>query len=248
EEERPPSPEPTVATFTRDSSRISSDDDWRELSIRLVGSHPLWGHHLWNAARSFASFLDLNSDVYCKGKRILELGAGGGLPGIVASLVGAESVVLTDYPDAALIDNLGQNVQCNVPPSTKCPVHVAGYIWGTDTAPLLSHSPDGFDLILMSDLIFNHSQHDALLTTCEKTLSKRAPAFVAATPSLLVFYTHHRPRLADRDLDFFAKATSRGWECEEIVTERMNPQVMFPEDAGDEEVRSTVHGWRIRRP
>jgi len=46
----------------------------------------------WNAARSFANFLDLHSDQYCKGKRILELGAGGGLPGIVAALTGAESV------------------------------------------------------------------------------------------------------------------------------------------------------------
>ena len=62
----------------------------------------------------------------------MELGAGGGLPGIVAAQNGASKVgdrssspvlgsrltrvqvVLTDYPDAALIENLACNVQQNV--------------------------------------------------------------------------------------------------------------------------------------
>lgn len=39
-------------------------------------------------------------------------------------------------------------------------------------------------------------------------------------PCLLVFYTHHRPWLADQDLEFFKKAERGGWKCEEIVTER----------------------------
>lgn len=67
----------------------------------------------------------------------MELGAGGGLPSIVTALNGARKVsrkpnrslsrsidltvlcifqvVVTDYPDAALIDNLNLNVKQNVP-------------------------------------------------------------------------------------------------------------------------------------
>ncbi|EJD51861.1 nicotinamide N-methyltransferase [Auricularia subglabra TFB-10046 SS5] len=245
EEERPPTPEPTTATYTRDPERVSEADDWRELAIQLVGSHPLWGHHLWNAARSFANFLDRNADAYCKGKRVLELGAGGGLPGIVTALLGAEHVLLTDYPDAPLLKNLEHNVSTNIPEHARLSANVLGYIWGKDTTPLLTSSPDGFDLILMSDLVFNHSQHDALLKTCEASLGQRSPESDAETPCLLVFYTHHRPHLAHRDLGFFEKARHRGWDCEEIVTERFG--VMFHEDSGDEEVRATVHGWRVRR-
>src|SRR5438552_3259639 len=45
-------------------------------------------------------------------------------------------------------------------------------------------------------------------------------------PSVLVFYTHHRPHLAQRDMEFFAKARKQGWVCEEIVTEKF--PVRFP--------------------
>lgn len=47
----------------------------------------------WNAARAFASYLDMNVDLY-HGRSVLELGAGGGLPGIVAAKNGAQQVGL----------------------------------------------------------------------------------------------------------------------------------------------------------
>jgi nicotinamide N-methyltransferase len=53
-----------------------------------------------------------------QGKTILELGAGGGLPSLVCALSGAAKVVVTDYPDADLIDNLRYNVtHCDSLPS-----------------------------------------------------------------------------------------------------------------------------------
>ncbi|KAI9058036.1 hypothetical protein FKP32DRAFT_1582461 [Trametes sanguinea] len=255
---RPPSPEPTVATYTRERrATTSSPDDWSTIDIRLVGSHPLWGHHLWNASRAFASYLDDHPELY-QGGSVLELGAGGALPGIVAAKNGARTVVLTDYPDAALIDNISHNVGANIPEGDRGGVHVEGYIWGHPVEPLLRLLPDdveekAFDLIILSDLIFNHSQHDAILKSCDLALSKRSSKNGADTsgnkspsaPCLLVFYTHHRPHLADRDMAFFTKAQERGWHCEEILTRKYPP--MFPEDPGEEEVRATVHGWRLTR-
>ena len=46
EPSRPPSPRPTIAKYIRDSNQIHSPDDWKEIEIRLVGTHPLWGHYL----------------------------------------------------------------------------------------------------------------------------------------------------------------------------------------------------------
>jgi nicotinamide N-methyltransferase len=45
---------------------------------------------------------------------VLELGAGAGLPSIVCALNGATQVVVTDYPDAELVENLEYNItHCN---------------------------------------------------------------------------------------------------------------------------------------
>ena len=138
----------------------------------------------WNAARAFATYLDQNSLLY-RHQSVLELGAGGGLPGIVTAKNGARKVisygydqhvqdaltlvtlqvVLTDYPDAELLENLRYNVQANVPDTLRHLVDVEGYIWGQQVSPLLDLLPDsavqsgkGFNLIILSDLIFNHSQ------------------------------------------------------------------------------------------
>ncbi|KAJ6591686.1 putative methyltransferase-domain-containing protein [Mycena vulgaris] len=239
EEKRPPTPEPTIAVYEREDGLVHND--WRDITIRLVGSHPLWGHHLWNAARAFASYLDQNQELYSD-RFVLELGAGGGLPGLVAAKNGAKHVLLTDYPDADLVTNMELNARKNLAHPFDARVSVQGYIWGNPVQPLLDVLPpdaDGFHLVIMSDLVFNHSQHDALLKTCERCLSPAEDA------SVLVFYTHHRPHLAERDMEFFAKARVNGWTCEEILTRRFAP--MFPEDSGEESVRGTVHGWRLRR-
>lgn len=211
----------------------------------------MWGHHLWNASRAFGTYLDHHSEIY-KDRRVLELGAGGGLPGIVTALNGATKVVLTDYPDDALTANLEYNVDENVRnEDIRKRVAVEGYVWGKNTKPLLEAirtSQDieaRYELIILSDLVFNHSQHDALLTTCEGVIAPSQPESKNPAPQVLVFFTHHRPHLAHKDMVFFEKAKERGWRCEEILTERFSP--MFPEDSGDEEVRSTVHGWRLTR-
>jgi predicted nicotinamide N-methyase len=61
------------------------------LTLRLVGSHPLWGHYLWNAAKCLSWYLDEHKEIV-KGKNVLELGAGAALPSFVAMLNGAEKV------------------------------------------------------------------------------------------------------------------------------------------------------------
>ncbi|KAI0341503.1 hypothetical protein BDW22DRAFT_1359091 [Trametopsis cervina] len=247
---RPPSPEPTFATYSRadaQSVQVQNNeyDVWSHIRIRLVGSHPLWGHYLWNASRAFASYLDAHPSIYQNGS-VLELGAGGGLPGLVTAKNGAKSVFLTDYPDAALIENLQHNVTHNTDPASEGKVHVEGYIWGQPLEPIFSKQEEtsgerGFDLVIMSDLIFNHSQHDALLKTAASALKPSADP--SKTPCVLVFYSHHRPHLAHRDMEFFSKAREQGWTCDKILTEKFPP--MFPEDPGEEEVRATVHGWRL---
>ena len=92
------------------------------------------------------------------------------------------------------------NVDTNLPSALCANVVVEGYTWGTAMTKLQSLVPEGkYDVIILSDLVFNHSQHHALLRTCSALLRPK-------TGCVYVFYTHHRPLLADRDLDFFTIA------------------------------------------
>lgn len=144
----------------------------------------------WNAALALATFFDTNEELY-RARCVLELGAGGALPSIVAAKNGARKVskspyifcyfsyvslrsrlihriccalykvVITDYPDASLVDNIRYNVDANTNEEEQSRVKVHGYIWGQDVKPLLGALPSPntkFDLIILSDLIFNHSQ------------------------------------------------------------------------------------------
>jgi len=241
DEPRPPSPSPSLDHYHRETENRTGN--WSSIEIRLVGSHPLWGHYLWNAARAFATYLDGHQGLY-QDRNIVELGAGGGLPGIVTALNGANTVVLTDYPDSALLENLQLNVNRNLSRSPGSKVFVKGYVWGKPVTHMLEVLPDksaGFDVILMSDLIFNHSQHDALLRSCALLLATVAHH---PPPTLLVFFTHHRPHLATRDLGFFEKAKA-DWIVEEVVQKAYQP--MFENDPGDKGIRSMVHGWKLMK-
>jgi EEF1A N-terminal glycine/lysine methyltransferase len=144
-----------------------------------------------------------------------------------------------------------------------------GYIWGADPTDLLSLLPTGetaqtteetvqkekeeetvrkeeegtkkrgFDLIIMSDLVFNHTQHTAMLNTCLSCLSEQGVGLVA--------FTHHRPHLQDRDLKFLATAAEApfSFTVQHLFDYKMVP--MFAEDPGSVEVRSTVHVYTLRR-
>ena len=79
-----PEKPPTFVTHTLSSGK--------ELRLRLVGHNPLWGHHLWHAGRVVAEYLEENRETLVKGARVLELGAGAGLPSVVCALGGAEKV------------------------------------------------------------------------------------------------------------------------------------------------------------
>ena len=65
---------------------------------------------------------------------------------------------------------------------------------------------------------FHAKKHRALLTTCELA--------IAPGGCVLVFYTHHRPHLAQRDMEFFDMARGSGWKCDKVLTERF--PVRFP--------------------
>lgn len=224
--------------------------DGQTLRLRLVGQSPLWGHHLWQAALVISHFLESRADHYLASKSVLELGAAAGLPSLIASISDASLVVATDYPDAELIENLQFNVDaCVSSHKDRTTRTIAqGYLWGADSEPLLAHVPktvagstrSGFDTLILADLLFNHSCHDALLRSI-KTLLAPHPHSRA-----LVFFTPYRPWLFDKDMAFFNLVR----EDEELEVVKLGQwhmdKVMFQDDRGDETLRKTVFGFELR--
>jgi nicotinamide N-methyltransferase len=240
----PPSPKPTTATYTMLSGV--------ELSIRLVGHNPLWGHHLWNAGRVIARHLEQHREPV-EGRTVLELGAGAGLPSLLSGILGAKRVVVTDYPDPDLIENLKYNISNMLgeegrnKSDIREAIKAEGYLWGADPSPLLQHiegvalpdSQKAFDVLILADLLFNHSEHTKLVSTVQQTLKRSTEA------KALVFFTPYRPWLLEKDLAFFDLVRDAGFEVEKILEEKME-KVMFEDDPGDEEIRRTVFGYVVK--
>ena len=176
-----------------------------------------------------------------QGRTVLELGAGAGLPSLVCALHGAEKVVVTDYPDSDLIMNLRHNIQHCSTLGLESNIVAEGFLWGTipDTLEAHIHPHRGFDLLILADILFNHSEHAKLLTTLHDCM-KKSPESVA-----LVFFTPYRPWLLEKDLNFFELARADGFVVDKIL-ERTMDKVMFENDPGDEVLRKTVFGYEVK--
>lgn len=243
---------PTIAPSTQ---RYTTQDN-HTLTLHLPGFTPTEAHHLWNGARVISDYFQTQPAVV-RGRTVLELGAGAGLPSIMAAVLGAQRVVMTDYPDREIVEVMQRNIdECDLLPwrasggegeaRQQDAVIAKGYIWGRDAAPLLAELPPsqgggGFDVVILADLLFRHSEHGHLLDTIRDTLRKGAES------RALVFFTSYRPWLRHKDLGFFELARERGFVVEQVLERKME-RPMFEEDPGDEEVRKTCTGWVVRWP
>lgn len=209
------------------------------VTLRMVKKHALWGDHLWNGGRWLANHLEARPELIRGGKSVVELGAGAGLPSLIASKLGAKLVTCTDYPDNELIDNLSHNFGINCEGDEGNHV-VEGFLWGDDTHKLKSFN-DGkpYDVLFLCDLLFNHSEHSKLLKSSLELIHPQSTAFCV--------FTHYRPWLAEKDLEFLGREEwqAAGWKWEKIAEERW--ELMFEKDRGDAEVRRTVHAYQLFR-
>ena len=111
------------------------------------------GAVVWNAAHVLSVYLTKrfrggDLDIFV-GKRIVDLGTGTGLTGLVACALGASEVTFTDI--GPVLDLTRENIASNLPNllCSRQPVtSVVEYWWGSDTLPKSS-----FDIVLVADCI-----------------------------------------------------------------------------------------------
>eukprot|EP00003_Mantamonas_plastica_P021843 TRINITY_DN3601_c0_g1_i3.p1 TRINITY_DN3601_c0_g1~~TRINITY_DN3601_c0_g1_i3.p1 ORF type:complete len:210 (-),score=44.39 TRINITY_DN3601_c0_g1_i3:2-595(-) len=116
-----------------------------------------YGMFMWPSAHLLAEFLFWNADVFVTNQRVLEIGCGVGLPGIVCACCGALSVDLTDKKDCEeVLENCRTNVKLNQE-GFGCDeefVNVFGLSWGQFDTTMLGIG-DQVDLVIGADCFYD---------------------------------------------------------------------------------------------
>ncbi|KAK6013715.1 hypothetical protein OSTOST_20944, partial [Ostertagia ostertagi] len=130
----------TVGSFV-----IHLKQSWNENGVAGV---------LWDSAIVLSEYLVTHPDLV-RGHRVLELGAGLGLPSIVAAKLSAKRVMATDQPLA--ISLLRENIIANLREEEMSAVSIVPLDWAT-----LPEEPLSANIILGADLVYNEEVFEAL--------------------------------------------------------------------------------------
>lgn len=143
-------------SFLHTGAVVTREQEYEYLA-REQGRLP-YGVMLWPASIALSHDVLTRSDTL-PGKRVLELGAGTGMPGIVAASLGAR-VLQIDRSEVAL-HVCGMNAERNRVTS----IDVRDAEWET------FHSDAPFDLILGADVLYVTTMHDRLRAICDQYLA-----------------------------------------------------------------------------
>ncbi|NXN44144.1 MT21A methyltransferase, partial [Rhinoptilus africanus] len=160
------------ATHRFAGSTIRLRQDWRRLGVAAV---------VWDAAVVLCAYLEIGG-IDLRDRSVIELGAGTGLLGIVATLLGkgffvslfkaiykcSARVTITDR--AAALEFLESNVQANLPSELRPRAVVKELTWGKDLDNFL---PGAFDFILGADIVYLEETFAELLQTLEHLCSEQ---------------------------------------------------------------------------
>jgi len=195
-------------------------------------SRRLFSHFLWNASLQLAEFMEEDEGDWCvRGERVLELGAGTGLAGIVAALMGARDVVVSDYPAPEVLANIRTNVEGNVPPSGAKSrrriaeeVEVVGHEWGVLDDAFSRRNKEAFGRLLVADCLWMPWQHMNLLRSIRWFLMEGGKAWVVAgfhtgREKMIGFYDEKALRETGLEVEKIWERSAEGVE-REWVTDR----------------------------
>ncbi|XP_073519362.1 LOW QUALITY PROTEIN: EEF1A lysine methyltransferase 3 [Phyllobates terribilis] len=149
----------------RDVCSLFSDTYTEESGYRFCGRDLRITQHfganlgvaapVWDAALYLCTYFE-EQKLNFQGKKVIELGAGTGIVGILVSLLGGD-VTVTDLPHA--LPQIRKNVLANVPPD-HIP-NVCALSWGIDQV----HFPQDYDFVLGADIIYLKETYDLLIQT-----------------------------------------------------------------------------------
>ncbi|XP_035677136.1 protein N-lysine methyltransferase METTL21A-like [Branchiostoma floridae] len=115
------------------------------------------GKRIWPGGEAFAEYLE-SGELSLEDKKVIELGAGTGLVGIVASLLGAD-VTITDLPD--ILPCTAENVTSNTMEGQSC---VRPLTWGKNLAAFPTYGVH-YDYVIGIEVVYIEDVFQDLITT-----------------------------------------------------------------------------------
>ncbi|XP_048476528.1 EEF1A lysine methyltransferase 3-like [Rhincodon typus] len=112
---------------------------------------------IWEPGRVLCRFFE-KEQINFTGKKVIELGSGTGMVGILAILLGGD-VTLTDQP--IVLSQIQYNVSNNIPAASLHRSEVAALSWGKDN----DQFPSDYDYILGSDIVYKSHEFHLLINT-----------------------------------------------------------------------------------
>jgi len=191
------------------------------------------GGTVWDSALLMALFFqDFPSKL--AGQHVVELGSGTGLAGLLARRFGAPEVVLTDLPSMKSL--LEENVQRNFPGDSQH-ISVKPLVWQEVSRTAWLQGGHSFDLVLMSDLLYNESAVEPLLAVLEGLVATKS------SPGPLRGYwaqEQHRPEVVERVRQGLL---AQGWQLELLrtVEDGYGPDLTLSELTAPEHAAPAVH-------
>ncbi|XP_068121240.1 EEF1A lysine methyltransferase 3 [Hyperolius riggenbachi] len=190
----------------RDLASLFSDTYTEESHYQFCGQQlritQLYGARLgvaapvWDAALNLCSFFE-EQKLNFKGKKIIELGAGTGIVGILLSLLGGD-VTLTDLPHT--LPQIEKNVSANI--LAGCPPNVCALSWGFDQV----NFPQDYDFVIGADIVYLKETYDLLLCTLQHLCGPSTTMFLSskmrAEHGTVDFFQHVLPKHFNVDLQW----------------------------------------------
>uniref|UniRef100_A0A4W3JIF5 Uncharacterized protein n=1 Tax=Callorhinchus milii TaxID=7868 RepID=A0A4W3JIF5_CALMI len=107
------------------------------------------------------------------GKKVIELGSGTGIVGILAVLLGG-NVTFTDQ--TFILKKMKYNISVNIPPWLTNHTKVCALSWDDD----LSCFPTDYDVILGSDIVYSSSSYPSLLQTLQHLSNHSTTIYISS--------------------------------------------------------------------
>ncbi|XP_066497202.1 protein-lysine methyltransferase METTL21D [Hoplias malabaricus] len=167
---------------------------------------------VWDAAIVLSKYLE--TEQFCtsktwSGKKILELGSGTGVVGIMAASLGA-NVTVTDLEDLQPL--LEMNIRENQDLVSKGSITAKVLKWGEDVNDFLPHP----DYILMADCIYYEQSVEPLVETLK---------LLAAPETCIICCYEQRTVGVNPEVERrFFERLMQDFDSEEIPTERQDPE------------------------
>ncbi|GAB0091556.1 histidine protein methyltransferase 1 homolog [Sergentomyia squamirostris] len=165
--------------FVRDSVDEFSNEGNESSHTDLIPGEYEGGFKIWECTQDLADYmLDKLAEVI-HGKRVLDLGCGAGVLGIIALKLGAERCCFQDYNKSVLQKYTIPNVLLNSEIDDKVSIDKCQFYSG-DWKSFTTDVDTEFDLILTSETIYNPANNQKLIDLFVRKLKKNGSVILAA--------------------------------------------------------------------